>query len=97
MWMATRSNQALRDSMMQSMNWSYKAYRKLWDRSLTGRSPPTMIAECRRIVVHVMRGIVISRIFIADQSSVHLTIATCKKIMARYLHGVLDHPPEGTR
>ena len=84
-WMSTRSEAELREGVRASMARSFQAYHDMWQRGLAELVPPAIISDCRRMVVNIMRGVVISRIFIADTTSVKLTITTCKKMIIRYL------------
>jgi AcrR family transcriptional regulator len=88
-WMSTRSEIELREGVRASMARSFQSYHDLWQRGLAGLVPPEIISDCRRMVVNIMRGVVISRIFIADTTSVKLTITTCKKMIVRYLEAEL--------
>jgi AcrR family transcriptional regulator len=84
-WMSTRSEVELREGVRASMARSFQAYRALWQRSLDGLVPAALISDCRRIVVTTMRGVVVSRIFIADKTSVKASITNCKKVVMGYL------------
>lgn len=88
-WMATRAEINLREGIRASMARSFQAYVALWQRSLDGMVPAALVSDCRRIVITTMRGVVISRIFVADTTSVLAVIRTTKKLVLAYLEAEL--------
>jgi AcrR family transcriptional regulator len=88
-WMATRSNPHLADEVRNSMLRSSSSYKKLWLRTFEGEVAPTVIADCRRVVVTLMRGMVINQVLISNNRPILQMLATAKEMVRRHLLAAL--------
>ena len=84
-WMTTRAEPGLKDPVREAMLRASKKFRELWIHAFEDQVPQTIIAECRRVVVTVMRGAVFSRLFMTEPRSYNLTIATLKTMVQTHM------------
>jgi AcrR family transcriptional regulator len=84
-WIATRSDPALRDGAKRSLQRSWDYYRELWQRSFIADVPSDVIADCRRMVVVMLRGLAISRVLANEPRSLARTLDTCKIMVTRHM------------
>jgi len=86
-WFTSRSDPDLRDAAFQSFRRYSEHLRDLW-RSTFGKDfSEQAIADCRRVVVAVARGVVVSRIISPDAKSTFVTqtFATTRTMIKQYL------------
>ncbi len=84
-WLATRASAQLEDEVRQSMLRSSASFKQLWFRIFTGHVPAPVIADCRRVVVTLMRGVVVSQALISNSPSIDQTIQTTKQMVRRHM------------
>ncbi len=84
-WISTRSEPGLRDAVRDSVLRASASYRELWQRAFGSDVSADAISQCRRVVVAVLRGSVISRIFVEEPRSYAMTLATTKAMVFRHM------------
>jgi AcrR family transcriptional regulator len=86
-WFTTRSQPELRDAAMQSVSRYSKHFRDSWQQTFGDEIPEKTISECRRLVVAVCRGLVISRMVASDQQLqvAAETFATLRTLIKRHM------------
>jgi AcrR family transcriptional regulator len=84
-WISTRAEPGLRDAVRESVLRASESYRDLWQRAFGSDAPAETVSECRRVVVAVMRGSVVSRIFVKEPRSFIMTLETMKKMIASHM------------
>ena len=81
LWISTRSEPELKDAVRESVLRSSSSYRALWQNSFGDDVPADIISDCRRVVVAVLRGSVISRVFVPNPRSYAMALATLKEMV----------------
>jgi len=85
----SRSDPDLRDTIRQSVRRSSDHFRLLWQSTFGPEIPEATISECRRVMVAVSRGLVMSRLFSSDPTkkppSLDLTLATTKLLIKHHM------------
>lgn len=85
----SRSDPALRDALRQSVRRSADHFRLLWQRTFGTEISEDTISECRRVVVAVSRGLVMSRFFSSEPQrvppSLDMTLVTVKALIRDYM------------
>jgi AcrR family transcriptional regulator len=84
-WISTRSNTQFDDEVRKSMLRSSASFKQLWFRIFAGDIPAPAIADCRRIVVTIMRGIVVSQVLISNNRAIDQMLETCKEMVRRQM------------
>jgi AcrR family transcriptional regulator len=84
-WISTRSNTQFDDEVRKSMLRSSASFKRLWFRNFAGDVPAPAIADCRRIVVTIMRGIVVSQVLISNNRAIDQMLETCKEMVRRQM------------
>jgi len=90
-WLSARFSSQLGGEVRQSMLRSSKSFKSLWVRIFEGDVPAPVIADCRRIVATIMRGIVVSQVLISNDRAIRQMLETCKQMLRRQM---LDVPAE---
>lgn len=88
-WISTRAEPGLRDAVRESVLRSSASYRQLWQRAFASDVPSEIVSDCRRVVVSILRGAVISRIFVSEPKSYAATLDTLKRMVVAFMkdHG----------
>lgn len=89
-WVATRADQALARPVRASVARATRHYRALWGRLFRGKFPAEVYENTLRIVVAMLRGLVVSRMFEIAPRSIELTITVCKDAVKHYVAAALD-------
>jgi AcrR family transcriptional regulator len=84
-WVTSRSDPLLREIVRASVRRSSSHFRELWQRTFGDEVSAECISECRRIVVSVIRGLVMSRFFAGDPASLGPTLATTKLLIKEHM------------
>ncbi|MET0987269.1 MAG: TetR family transcriptional regulator [Steroidobacteraceae bacterium] len=84
-WFTSRAEPELRDAAMQSVRRYSNHFRGAWQQTFGDEIPEKTIAECRRVVVAVSRGLIISSIFATDQQVAAETFATVRVLIKRHM------------
>lgn len=86
-WFTSRSDPDLRDAAFQSFRRYSDHMRDLWRSTFGKEVSEQAIADCRRVVVAVARGLVVSRIISPDAKSTFVTqtFATTRTMIKQYL------------
>jgi AcrR family transcriptional regulator len=86
-WFTSRSDPELRAASLQSVRRYSDHFRQLWQSTFGDEIPEQTISECRRVMVAVSRGLVMSRIFASDRKSefVTQTFATTRAMVKHYM------------
>ncbi|MET0657344.1 MAG: TetR family transcriptional regulator [Steroidobacteraceae bacterium] len=84
-WFTSRAEPELRDAAMQSVRRYSNHFRVAWQQTFGDEIPEKTIAECRRVVVAVSRGLIISSIFATDQHVAAETFATVRILIKRHM------------
>ena len=84
-WLATRASAQLEGEVRQSMLRSSASFKRLWLRIFTGDVPAPVIADCRRVVVTLMRGVVVSQALISNGRAIEQTLETAKQMVRRHM------------
>ncbi len=86
-WLASRSNTQLDSEVRNSMLRSSDSFKRLWFRIFSGDVPPMVIADCRRVVVNIMRGAVVSQMLIPNTRSIEQMLETAKQMVRHHMLG----------
>ena len=89
-WLATRASAQLEGEVRQSMLRSSASFKRLWLRIFTGDVPAPVIADCRRVVVTLMRGVVVSQALISNGRAIEQTLETAKQMVRRHMLSAMD-------
>jgi AcrR family transcriptional regulator len=82
-WVSTRADRALARPVRASVVRATQQYRALWARIFKNELPNQAYEDALRIIVAMLRGMVISRMFEIAPRSIALTIAICKDAAKR--------------
>jgi AcrR family transcriptional regulator len=90
-WFTSRSDPDLRDAAFQSFRRYSDHLRDLWRSTFGKEVPEQAIADCRRVVVAVARGVVVSRIISPDAKPTFVTqtFATTRTMVKQYLQAAI--------
>ena len=86
-WFTSRADPELFEVASQSVRRYSKHFRTAWQETFGDEIPEKTIAECRRVVVAVSRGLIISRIFATDREMQVAadTFATVRTFIKRHM------------
>ena len=84
-WLAAHFNAQLDGEVRKSMLKSSDSFKRLWLRMFAGEVAPERIADCRRIAVTLMRGIVVSQVLISNPRAIGQTLETCKVMVREHM------------
>ncbi len=84
-WLAAHFHQPLDGEVRMSMLRSSASFKRLWMRLFGGEVAPPVIADCRRIVVTLMRGMVVSQVLISNSSFNKQVLETAKVMVRRHM------------
>ncbi len=84
-WLAARFSAQLDEEVRKSMLRSSDAFKRLWLRMFADDVPPEAIDDCRRVVITLMRGIVVSQVLIANLQTTRQTLETCKTMVKEHM------------
>ncbi len=94
-WMTTRAEPELKEVVRESMLRASKRFSALWLETFEDQVPAKVIADCRRLVVSVMRGAVFARILVTESRSFKLTVATLKTMARTHMLGAMEAGEDG--
>jgi len=86
-WLATHFYRPLDGEVRMSMLRSSASFKRLWLRLFEGEVALPVIADCRRIVVTLMRGMVVSQVLISNSSFNRNVLETAKVMVRRHMIG----------
>ncbi len=84
-WIATRADPQLGAAIRVSTGRSSEAFKRLWLRVFADDVPGEIVDECRRVVVNLMRGIVITQALIPASGPPGHIFETCKAMVRHHM------------
>jgi AcrR family transcriptional regulator len=84
-WIATRADVALGAAIRASTGRSSEAFKRLWLRVFADDVNSDVVDECRRVVVNLMRGIVITQALIPSAGPPGHIFETCKAMVRHHM------------
>jgi AcrR family transcriptional regulator len=83
-WTVARYDPELRGHVHRSLLRAWRRYKEFWRRAFDD-VPEAVVADCRRMVVAVLRGLALSRMLDGTPRSLVLTLETCKTMVNQHM------------
>lgn len=96
-----RADPDLREIIALSVRRSSDHFKKLWQSTFGDAVSESIISDCRRVLVTVSRGLVMSQLFMSGPTqrpqSVELTLATAKQLIRHHMLSSAARPKPASR